>query len=104
MLQDTTTSSNALQEENLFYYLLLKQLLESLHIKVETKKDATVLQSMHHQIRCFESNLGTNSDETETTRGLIKHVEPLKLRNKKDTYCRYYNFFNSLSAYRKSSN
>jgi len=85
-------AQNALQEENfiLLSAMLLKQLLESLHIKVETKKDATVLQNIHHQIRCFEKHiLGTNSDETETTlEDLIKHVESLKLRmQQKDTYC-----------------
>ena len=83
---------NALTEENfiLLSAILLKKLLESLHIKAEVKQNATVLQNIHHHVTCFEKHiLGTDSKEVEPTLGdLIKHVESLKLRMQhKDTYC-----------------
>ena len=85
---------NALTEENfiLLSALLLKELLGSLHIKVEVKKDATVLQNIHFHAACFEKHiLGTSvveEQENPTLEDLIKNVESLKLRMQhKDTYC-----------------
>lgn len=88
-------SQDAMSEDNfiLMSAILLKQLLESLHIKVEVIKDATILQNIHLHVACFERHiLGTTVMKDEknppTLEDLIKNVESLKLRmQRKDTYC-----------------
>lgn len=87
-------SKDAMTEDNfiLMSSILLKQLLESLHIKVEVRKDATILQNIHLHVACFEKHiLGTTAmqnDQNPTLEDLIKNVESLKLRmQRKDTYC-----------------
>ena len=87
-------SQDSMTEENfiLMSAILLKQLLESLHIKVEVQQEATVLQIIHLHVACFEKHiLGTTvmQDQTNPTlEDLIKNVESLKLRiQRKDTYC-----------------
>ncbi|MAD25882.1 MAG: hypothetical protein CMO44_17105 [Verrucomicrobiales bacterium] len=87
-------SQDAMTEDNfiLMSAILLKQLLESLHIKVEVIKDATILQNIHLHVACFEKHiLGTTvmqDQKDPTLEDLIKNVESLKLRmQRKDTYC-----------------
>ena len=87
-------SKKAMTEENfiLMSFILLKELLESLHIKVDPDKKSTILQNIHLHVTCFETHiLGTstiNPVEKPTLEDLIKHVELLKLRmQRKDTYC-----------------
>ena len=87
-------SQDAMTEDNfiLMSAILLKQLLESLYIKVEVIKDATILQNIHLHVACFEKHiLGTTvmqDQKDPTLEDLIKNVESLKLRmQRKDTYC-----------------
>ena len=87
-------SQDAMSEDNfiLMSAILLKQLLGSLHIKVEVIKDATILQNIHLHVACFEKHiLGTKvmqDEKNPTLEDLIKNVESLKLRmQRKDTYC-----------------
>lgn len=87
-------SQDAMTEDNfmLMSAILLKQLLESLHIKVEVVKDTTILQNIHLHVACFEKHiLGTTvmqDEKNPTLENLIKDVESLKLRmQRKDTYC-----------------
>ncbi len=72
---------------------LLKELVESLHIQIESKKDVSVLYNIHIYIGCFEKHiLGTTSVSENTTNptleDLITNIESIKVRmQQRDSYC-----------------
>ena len=72
---------------------LLKELVESLHIKIETKQNCSVLQHIHNYIGCFEQHiLGTTTisktDTNPTLEDLITNIESIKVRmQQRDSYC-----------------